>query len=435
MEDIPKETETIASRRARRLEEKLRDEKKRRIIRVWWNNRAVEYLGLGIVLLLNIYLIFPFFGTSSGDAFYSGPIIPILSKAVEFVGRIPFPYAVQIINIIFFLIFPLSIYLFIRKVTDRKLVAVLAAVIVSLPIYPFAETRIISSLMGIDAAHVASLSIIPFALIGLLSFIRQGGIISLVIASVWSSIVALTSPFGFFTFVIFAGIITFSELLLGSGRLKIVRLISVLIISGGLIAFWYNPGFFLWMITGPLGEGIRFTISKLIPIAFFVIPPLGAFGYLLFDRKPSLQPFFIASFFTISYAIISLAGGGFFPSHPSRYVPELGISISILSGILMVKLSDFIRLNQIGYLNINKGTLANMFLVTVFLVLCTGIAIGGRKFDSSRREILGIWDEVDKGDIWEAKENFSGGHSIFGFGLTGLTVISLGVLVKNQKDK
>ena len=357
-----------------------------------------------------------------------------MAKAIELFA-VPLPYAIQIVNIAFFLIFPFSLYVFIRFISDRKMIALLAALIASLPFYPFSEVRAFASLMGTDAAHIASLSVIPVAMYGLVSFLRKGGIINLIIAAVASAMVALVSPFGFMTYIIFATALTFSEVLLGRGRLKFFRFLTVMVFAGGLNSFWYNPGFFVWMITGPLGENVRFTVSKLFPIAFFAVPVLGAFGYLLFDRKPNLQPVFLASFLTIFFAIISLAGGGIFPSHPSRYTPELGISLSLLLSIFIIRLTDYLRLNKNPKLaKYNKALLSGSLLVVVMLSLIAGLILGRGRLNIGSNQVLGFWTGVERGNIWEEKEKFGGAHSFWGYAITGISIVGLGVVARRGRN-
>lgn len=431
---IPKETETIAARRAARISEKIR-KARGGVIRGkgWWSNKVLEVATLVLIFLLNLYLVYPFFGTSAPITFFSGPIIPLVTKSIELLG-LPLPYAIQIVNIIFFLIFPLSLYVFIRFITVRKMIALLAALIVSLPFYPFGEVRAYASLLGPDAAHIASLSVIPIAMYGLLSFLRKGGVGNLIVAAVASALVALVSPFGFMTYIIFSIVLTFSEVLLGRGRLKFLRFLTVLLFAGGFSSFWYNPSFFLWMITGPLGENIRYTVSKLFPTLFFSVPVLGAFGYLLFDRKPNLQPVFLASFLTIIFAIISLAGGGIFPSHPSRYTPELGISLSLLLSIIIVKLTDYLRLNKNPKLaRYNKALLSSSFLLIVMVFLVAGLILGRHRLSVGSNQVLGFWTGVEKGEIWEEKEKFGGVHSLWGYMITGISIAGLGIVARKGR--
>lgn len=432
-ERIPTEAETIAVKRAVRLAEKLRRARESITMgSAWWGGAVFEVVALVLISFLNIYLVLPFFGTSSVDTFFSGPIVPLLAKFIELFGP-PLSYSIQIVNIFFFLIFPISLYFFVRFITGRKLAALLAVLFSSLPFYPFGHVRVYASLLGNDTAHIASLSIVPIALLGLISFIHNGGGTNLVIASISSAMVALISPFGFMVYGIFAGISAFSEVLLGRGRLKLFRLFSVFLIAGGLCSFWYNPAFFFWMIIGPMGVDVRHMISRLIPVSFFSLPALGAFGYLLFDRKPNLQPLFLASFFTIAFAMIGLAGGGIFPSHPGRYMSEFGISLSFLLSVVIVYLADYLKFTQNPKLvKYKKGYLVNTGLAALVFLLTSLTVIGKYKL-VQERQVLGIWEGVGKGDIWEAKEAFGGALTVLGYTISGITLFGLGALVSKNK--
>jgi len=109
-EEVPKESQTIAAVRSARLAEKISLAKSGlNIPRTWWNNTSSEVLGLIFILLLNLYLVYPFFGTASPDVVFSGPIVPLLAKIIEYFG-IPLQYSMQIVNIIFFMLFPFSFY-------------------------------------------------------------------------------------------------------------------------------------------------------------------------------------------------------------------------------------------------------------------------------------------------------------------------------------
>ena len=431
---IPKEAETIAARRSARLADKIKKAREDfKTKKSWWSNGLFEFLSLALVFSLNFYLVWPFFGTPAPDTAYSGPVIPLLAYLVRNFD-IPQAYAIQIINIAFFLAFPFTFYLLVKKLSNRKLVALLAAVLASLPFYPFAKLRLENSLFGIESPHMAGLTLIPVAIYGLLSFIHQGGPRNLIIAAFSSALVALTSPFSFFTYSILAFITAFSEVLLGRGRLKMARLLAVFLFAGGLASFWYNPGFFLWMIVSPMGEDIRQTIAKLIPVSFFALPVLGAFGYLLFDRKPNLQPVFLASFYTIAFAMIVMVGGGFFPSHPSRYAPELGLSLAFLLAISLVKFSDYIRLGQL----FNFSPPARLFLSQgiILLVFLAGILViikGRQGLMVGEEEVLGAWTGIERGEIWMAKEKFGGIWALLGYSITGLSFSGLSLLASKER--
>lgn len=429
MENIPKETETIAVKRSLRLAEKLKNAKEKFGDKSWWNTLGLERLILLVILFINIKSISSYIGQPNPyQTNFSGPIFPLLSNLLGLIGFEP-EYSIQVINVFFFLLFPISFYYFIKSITSRKLSAFLSILLISLPYYPFAETRILSAFHGVDSAHVAGLSISFIALTNLLDFLKNGGARYLALSSIFAALVVLISPFGFATFLIFSILLTFSEILLGNGRLKFFRFVIVFLFAGSLAAFWYNPGFIIWMLTGDLGQEIRKTIGKLIPISLFMVPLSAIFGYLLFDRKPNLQPVFLASFFTISFLLISLVGGGVFPSHPSRYIPELGVSIAYLISIFLLKMYETIPL-----LKINRK-IAKIILAVVFVVLMLFIVFGSfRSFDQDESSV--VLNQVRQETIWKQKYRFGGLSSNIGLGISLLTFSYLLFLnIKDRKNK
>ena len=61
---VPKESETIAARRAVRIAEKIRNAQARLLTKkVWWSNVTSEISGLILLFAFNFYLLFLFFGT------------------------------------------------------------------------------------------------------------------------------------------------------------------------------------------------------------------------------------------------------------------------------------------------------------------------------------------------------------------------------------
>ena len=436
MEQVPQEDETIAAKRAFRLAEKIRSAREGLVgKKAWWNNGPMEILVLVILLSLNFYLVQSFFGTTAPDISYSGPIIPLMGKLIELTG-IPLSYSFQIVHAVFFLMFPVTFFIFVRSLTDRKLIAFLAVLIASLPFNPFGLTRIWGMFLGGDGPHLASLTLIPLALYGLLAFLRKGGLINLFLASITSCFIALTSPFGFLTYALLASLTAFSEMLLGKGRLKAMRFLVALFFAGAFSSFWYNPAFFYWMISGPMGVDVRLMISKMIPISLFAIPILGAFGFLLFDRKPNLQPVFLASFYTIAFLLIFVAGGGIFPSHPSRYTAELGISLSFLLSVAIVRATDYLRFHEIAWFsNTSKSLLANGILLGTGIFLILGIVLGRQGIVRAEDSVLGVWTGVDKGEIWVSKENFGGFGAFFGYSITAGAVATLSFLGIKSKGE
>ncbi len=435
-EVVPDENETIAVKRSARLAEKFIRLRRSRIKsqrNYWWTDYHVEFILLLFLFLVNVYVVFPVLGTDAPEIPYSGPVIPLLGRLLEMTG-VSLGRSYQFINIIFFLMFPMSMYYFVRVVTERKLPAFFAVLLASLPTYPFAEIRAHAAFFGGDAPHIVSLAFMPLALAFVLQFLQKGSFKYFVWSSLAVAFILLISAFGFLNFVIFACLICFSEMLLGSGRLKILRLLAILVSSVSLTSFWYNPGLVYWMFTSPFGAEIREMIYRLIPISLFSVPVLAAFGYLLFDRKPNLQSVFLASFFTIGFAIISLSGGGVFPGNPSRYVAELGLSLAFFISIVIVKLADYLKfIENTKFRLLTKPIFINGILIMIFLLSLYGILFGRESIHVYNDQVLGIWTGIDRGEIWEKRDTFGVFSTVFGYLITSSSVVSLGFLGSKMK--
>jgi DMSO/TMAO reductase YedYZ heme-binding membrane subunit len=190
------------------------------------------------------------------------------------------------------------------------------------------------------------------------------------------------------------------------------------------------------MITGPVGEDIRSTVSKLLPVSLFIIPILGTFGYLLFDRKPHLQPLFIASFCSIAFFIITAAGGNMMPSTPARYRTELGISASFLLGFLLISAIEFLKFRVIKVKIKGKfgNFLANSVNPLIGVALLTIVAFTRDLSLYGDSNVLGMWTDVQKGDVWQARDNFMGIDAYLGYAITAIGIMVLTHLAIRSKN-
>ena len=437
MEELPKENEKISAIRAARISEKIQQAKVGLLVkRAWWSDGPLESIVLLLLLFFNLYLIFPLIGQEAPVVAFSGPLIPLLTDLFSLLTKTSFYFSLQVIYIIFYLAFPVTFYLLIKKITNRKIIAFFASLFSSLPIYMFGRTRILGMFFGQDGPHIVSLTVIPLALYFLISYLKGGSVKDLVFSGLSAALVALISPFGLFTYLFFAGIFTFSEILLGQGRAKTLRFFLILLFTGALCSFWYNPSFFFWMLTGPMGSDIRSMASKLLPISFFALPVLATFGYLLFDRRPNLQPLFIASFCTIVFFIITAVGGNLVPSSPVRYRAEMGVAVSFFAAFLFVQLIEFVKFRLImekftGGLSQFLVNSLSPVLGIIFLaagLLTRNIMI----YDST--DILGVWTDVQKGSVWVARDNFTGIHAYIGYAITFIGIMVLTFLSIRSKN-
>ena len=122
-------------------------------------------------------------------------------------------------------------------------------------------------------------------------------------------------------------------------------------------------------------------------------------------------------------------GGGFFPSHPSRYLSEFGISLAFLGGITLTRFMDFLKFNdKVKALKLDKPIFVNGFMGGLAFALILAVVMGKSRVELTKREVLGLWTDVNRGEIWLQREQFRGVPAYYGYSITGMTIISLGLL-------
>lgn len=387
-----------------------------------------EILGLLVLFGVNFWLLLPFFAQEDQTNVFSAPLIPVLADLTS--SLLPFSYGIRLWLSVFMLFFPISFYFFVRVVSGRRSVAFLASFFVSLPIWIFLPLRINLGFLSQDGGYVASLTLTPLVCLLLIRFLRQGKFWSGVFASLGTAFVALASPIGVFVLFIFMGVITFSEMLLGRGRLKLLRFLIVFALTVGFSAFWYNPKFALLTINSPQGQVVKETLSTLLPISFFLVPLLGVFGFLLFENRPQLQPMFIAFFLAISFGLFSLGAGVAHPA-PSRFLPAFGISLAFLLGILIVNLFDFLRhspkIERFSFAPYRRIIALGLIGLVLILIIATIGFSGKGLWELEQTQVLGLTAEQKVG-IWEIKEKTTGFGSVLGYLITGLTAFGVVIL-------
>lgn len=422
----PERNETLAERQQERTQRlnHLRHQLGR-FTPEWWV-RIGEIFGLGFLFLLNFWLVLPFFGSPDQANVFSAPMIPVLADIISpFVVHV---YGVRIWILTLLIFFPLSFYFFAREISGRKLIGFISSLVLSLPISFFLPLRLEMGVLDGDGAHIVSLTIIPLICLMLFRFLRSGNFWTGVMSAFGSTLVALTSPMGFLVLGIFMSVLTFSEMLLSSGRLKFLRFIVVVIITAGFSAFWYNPKFVILTLQSPQGKLIEKTFTNLLPISFFLLPILGVFGFLLFENRAKLQPLFIALFLSFTFGFFSLGAGISHPS-PSRFLPGLGASLALLIGVAFVGLFDFLRLSE----KINKylstqyrkwlsfGLLGILFGSVATLIMLSRLPTSGEAI------VLGSAAEQRIG-FWEIRERTSQIESLIGYTISILTILAVAIL-------
>jgi len=389
----------------------------------WWVEGG-EIFGLTLLFLTNLFLLYPFFGHEDKTNVFSAPVVPVLANITD--TFVPYSYGVRIWLLSFLIFFPISFYFFVREISGRKLIGFLSSFIASLPIGIFLPLRVSLGLYASDGAHMASLTFIPLVCLLLLKFLRKGSFWMGIFSALGTTLVALTSPIGLLVLTIFMMVITFSEMLLGRGRLKALRFLLVLVLTAGFSAFWYNPKFVILTIQSPQGQFIRKTLGNLLPISFFLLPILGVFGFLLFENRSNLQPMFIALFLTVVFCLFFL-GAGVTHLFPSRFLPAFGISLAFLLGILFVWIFDFLLFSEKlqKFLDIFKRKMIAFGLIgLVFAIIFLIVILWGKNlWEFEQLQVLGAISPEQIVGLWEIKEQTSQVEGLVGYGISAITVL------------
>lgn len=397
------------------------------------------------LVVVNVFLVLKFFSYPFTFAF-SAPVVPLLAGVLGWLG-VDYAQGVRWVLLVFYIFGPVTLYFLVREVTKRRMSALSAAILYSLPIF---RSRFEAMTTLGDGAHIASLTLVPLAGFWLLRFLKSGSFWSSLATGLLVMLVALISPFGLFILVAVMVVITFSEMLLGNGRLRFMRFLWVFVVSTGLSAFWYNPQFASLTLSSPSGQAVIAGVKNLIPLSLFIIPVLGAIGFLIFDKRPQLQPLFIALGLTVVFGLISYAEGlaRFAVSGQERYLPELVLSIAFLWGIVGTFVYDLIEyLPKSRWFPVPKPKreLLRKALVYVFALVCLAIIVFS-SFDEpqslgrGRRRSAEV-NESEQTlviDISTVRKDTSTGARVTGYAISAVTIgllVGMQIWIKRQKRR
>lgn len=432
----PDKTETLYGKQEERLQKfNLIRGKLKKFSPASWV-REGEIIILLFLFFINLYLLFPLVGRKDELNVFSAPLIPALSKLTSIF--LSYEIGIRFWLIIFYLLLPFSVYFFLKELSARKLPGFVSAFTLSLPYGIFLSLRVNLGILSGDGSHLASLSLTPLVSLFLLRFLRTGNFWMAIVSSLLIAMIALISPFGLVVTFFFAAFIAFSEMILGEGRLKLVRFIFVILMAIGFSAFWYNPKFIYLTLNSDQGRQVMSTLGNLLPISFFLVPILAILGFLLFENRIHLQPAFLAIFWVIIFALLSFGGGLTFLS-ASRFLPSLGISLAFFLGIAVLWIFDFIRFSQ--WLNLRLKDFKKYqeeiaigmvsLLIGSFIALVLVNQFYQKSFNDS--QVLG-WRVDNSIGIWDIREKTTLAESVFGYSITGLTIIAI-LMIKNKTAK
>lgn len=300
---------------------------------------------------LNFFFIWPFLGRDFPEIDFSAPVLPFLANMLDLLTPFNFSQAVGVLVLFSFPLASFAWYFFFKRLSSSSVLSFLAGLIFLLPW--FYLPRFALFWQKGDAVHALGFAVLPLVGMILLQFLKTGSFNRFLASFLGVSVISLISPFTLLNLYLFFLVLTFSEMLLGQARIKILRFFFVCLFAQGFSSFWYHPYFLLSLLKSNQGQAALSSLWKLFPVSFFVVPVFSAFSFLLFDRKPHLQSLFFAMTITILYLALVAADtfGVYLPFPvPDRFLPEFYIGLSFF---LAIAIKFLMKLPKEG-LNLGK---------------------------------------------------------------------------------
>lgn len=297
--------------------------------------------------LLSLYSVFGYFGTTWKTGNLSIIFVPFVGPMLTDLLGSANPWLSSLVLTGYFL-GPVAFYIFAFVLTKRHVTGFIASVMTMLPVNPFASEvprRLSLAVAENDGGHVIGLTIGVLASVIFLKFIRNGSKVLLGLFLLLGIILGLVSFFSVMILTISIALLTVSEILVGHGKRSLKRFLVSVGILFTLLCLLYNASF-IQMLVSSEGMSAVAVLTNLIPMTFFIIPVFGTFAFLIFDRRPQLQPLFIATTFSIVFGLLNfvrvfIVDAALFDQN--RYAAEASFSFGIFLAILLTAFFDFLR--------------------------------------------------------------------------------------------
>ena len=332
------------------------------------------------------HLGFPF------HLFYN-PLLPFLIAGFHFITHLDFSYLYRVLTGIAYIAAPLTLYLFVKYLTRKEFPAVLAALAFSTPTnffawlspniwediktYGFVPWKLIGLTVYGQGPHIVALALIPLAALFFLHTLKYPNLKYYVLTGITTAAVALTHWPSFIVLILMQFILLFSEILIGQTLRKIKTAFFCFLLTYGFSAFWLNPSFLARSYTLG-GQEVLSNWVKLIPISFVVVPVTVTVLFLIFDRRPRLQPFLVSMLWFLIPFLVIMAYNVYDKSlvpKPDFLTPELGMTSAILLAVILtIFVTVFLhilrfRLNERVYHIANLSSF--IFIIGVFIYLAS----------------------------------------------------------------
>lgn len=352
-------------------------------------------------------------------------------------------FSFQLLYLASFITSTVGIYLLCQYLTRRQVTSLISAVIYLVPLSAIyisflmnnssVHIENVKSFMTIiygDGSRIMAMALVPCAVLFYLKYLKWGNGIDLLVSILTCSFVFLTfgplSP----NLIIVLTVCTLTELFLGNWKRKLRRSLEVILLSFGLISFWYTPMYWFTDLNTIFAQIVRNV--NLLPLTLILAAIAFIFSYVVFSRNESRQPIFISFLtFIIFFSTIAdwFTNGNSFLSYPHRIVPSLvmfgTLVFAQLATMLLDRLSLEKRLVATGFqMSHGAGHIGGIIVFGIFSFITFSIvayaisplalwAVSGP---------AGIWLKINSHIIGDAGLNIASG---FNSQLQGITISAI----------
>ena len=331
-----------------------------------------------VILALSIFSVWPYLGDVWQVGSFSTRFWPILSGWVGQIFQIPQDTILNWFVILGYILGPVVFYEMVYAFSGRHLPAFLTGLLTILPNTPFANTapeRLRLVLVEQDGAHILGLTLLAWIAVVYLRYLRKGKMLTLGLFGLLVSFLASISIFTVTLLLVFMVFECISEILVNEGRIKLKRFGLSLVVVAAVVVAVYNV--FLWsIIVSNEGREAWAVVWNLFPMSFFLLPVLGTFAFLIFDRRPNLQPVFIALSLAITFGLLHGMRSNVTSLSvvdPDRYIAEVSMASAFVIGIVVTWIFDFLRggkgLSRWPKLMANRLRLAFGLVLSLLVIL------------------------------------------------------------------
>lgn len=344
-------------------------------------NQPLGYVIPLFIAGLSLFSIYQYFGSEWQVGNFSTPLAPWIGQILGNIFQADPLVMISDIVLFIYALGSVTCYFLIYLITRRHLPAVMVGLLSILPRFAFSNSppeKLILAIQDNDGAHIMALTFVFIAASLFFYFVKKGLKKYLIWFCLIAALLTAISFFSLHVLFIMMIFISISEIMIGEGKKKIKRFLTATFYFILLVIAIYNKSLLVYFQSD--ASQVSFSVLiNLLPLLFFIIPVIGTFVFLVFDRRPYLQAFFIAFALSLVFGLLHLVRISFVDIpllDQDRYIAEMSIAFYALFSIFITWGFDLLRA---GKFIENKPILLNnrtkIAFLSVGIIILTIVAL------------------------------------------------------------